>query len=96
MDRGESDRGSRFPAGDGDRDSARVCFGDLTRSFTFSLCGDLSLCERLALTGDRLLGERLLSARDLSLRADGLCLRGVDTRSLTGERDLVCPDLREE
>lgn len=73
-----------------------MCFGDLTRSFTFSLCGDLSLCERLALTGDRLLGERVLSARDLSLRADGLCLRGVDTRSLTGERDLVCPDLREE
>lgn len=92
MERGESDRDCRFPAGDGDR----ACFGDLTRSFTFSLCGDISLCERLTLTGDRLLGEPLLSACDLSLRADGLCLRGGDTRSLAGERDLVCPDLLGE
>jgi hypothetical protein len=52
--RGDGDLEPRLLAGEGDRDCSLPCFGDLTRwSFAFSLGGDLFLCVRLALAGDR-------------------------------------------
>jgi len=87
--RGDGDLEPRLLAGDGDRDCSLACFGDLTRwSFAFSLGGDLSLCDRLALAGDR--GDLARSfafslGGDLSLSlCDALGLAGGD-RALTGE-----------
>jgi len=106
--RSDGDLEPRLLAGDGDRDCSLACFGDLTRwSFAFSLGGDLSLCDRLALAGDRgdlarsfalsLGGDLSLSLCD-ALRSGGLRLRdGVPLRSLSlaGERDLRgCSSLR--
>ena len=87
--RGDGDLEPRLLAGDGDRDCSLACFGDLTRwSFAFSLGGDLSLCDRLALAGDR--GDLARSfafslGGDLSLSpCDALGLAGGD-RAITGE-----------
>jgi len=87
--RGDGDLEPRLLAGEGDRDCSLACFGDLTRwSFAFSLGGDLSLCDRLALAGDR--GDLARSfafslGGDLSLSlCDALGLAGGD-RALTGE-----------
>jgi hypothetical protein len=96
--RGDGDIEPRRPAGDGDRDCSLACFGDLTRwSFTFSLGGDLSLCERLPLAGDR--GDLARSfafslGGDLSLSlCDALGLAGGD-RALAGELFLRSGGLR--
>jgi len=106
--RGDGDLEPRLLAGEGDRDCSLACFGDLTRwSFAFSLGGDLSLCDRLALAGDRgdlarsfafsLGGDLSLSLCD-ALRSGGLRLRGgvpLRSLSLAGERDLRgCSSLR--